>query len=333
MPNIETIDGYDYLVTGVIKLDNQHIDANKLFIDIYEANNYFNKQFENKERPYGYAYSLSAMLRRFSGTYFSPSLMTSYMCNPALCICSNLFYEDPTSPTRIGTIFHKILEVYYTQDKSKRNRDDIYKIAALQSVADNASRNKLNKFLDGFHSSYDYLVDEELDDTNLACKTELKFNDILEVQSIGAKLPIATKGFVDRLDYRSTGNYIIDYKTGNPNKNAVTFDGYLGSMILYKWGIETCYQTPVKSGYLMAPAKKQPWMQLDFSKEAEIEMYDRVNSFYERFNRDISTNVYEFTNKGFMYSGDGKAFKQIMNNDSVNSLISLKMLLGPTLQK
>jgi len=334
--NIITENGKDYLETYIAKLDNTHIDAAELFLDLYTAVKTIlkNKNAKNMTRDTiiqknEYGYNLQAIINRFSGTYTSPSMMKNYLTNPALSLASCTFAEaDVNAATSIGTTIHKILEEYYKLPANERSRDKLW-VLEEQLIEDGQNKDKLDEYISGYITSGDYLGGD-LDDTTLKCDTEHYGRTRIYIKELDYVLPLDTSYVVDRIDYRDDGIYIIDYKTGRPGPAAATFDGYLGSMLLYKWAIEQELGIKVKGAYLMCPGKKRkPYMELDMSLANQRSFIDTIEKFYKQFTRDAATRIYEYTDRGYFTTDEARAFKATMNDDNIQmAKIPVRVYVG-----
>jgi Protein of unknown function (DUF2800). len=256
--------GKDYLVTNVAKIDNFTIDANELFVDVMSTVKTILKKYNNKHKTKniaiynGYGYGLQSLLNRYSGDYFSPSFMKNYITNPALSLMSNFFTEQANDATAIGTTFHSILEEYYKLPKEERQRKKLYDLAE-QLIPENQDKDAVLEYINGYFDIKDYLHPrKELDDTQLECITEHKGRaNNLYIKRLNYTIPCAVSYIADRIDYRDDDVIILDYKTGHPSKESVTFDGYLGSMLLYKWAMEQELNgIEITKGYLICPGNK-----------------------------------------------------------------------------
>lgn len=337
---IITENGKDYLLTYVAKIDNTTIDANALFTDVQEAVSKIIKAYNNKHKTKnlaiykGYGSNLQSLLNRYSGDYFSPSFMKSYVEDPALLLMQNFFEEGANDATAIGTAFHKVLEDYYGLPGEERVRAKLYDIEA-QVLAENPDMDKaiLDEYVNGYFDIKDYLHPRsELDDKNLKCVTEHRGRaENLHVKRLNYTVPCAVSYVADRVDYRDKDVIILDYKTGHPESSAVTFDGYLGSMILYKWAMEQELNTEITKGYLICPGNtaSKKYMQLDYSLENEKKMMEKIERFYKSFMRDNRSREYEFTNTGYFTSEDAKKYRAVMNDNTIwMSKMPIKMYVG-----
>lgn len=328
-------DGKDYLVTYVAKVKNSLIDANKLFLDVKEAVDIIikgtNKEYGGKITylSKGYGSGLQSFLNRYSGDYFSPSFMKGYQANPALSIVQNFFAEQLSDATAIGSATHKVLEIYYLLPKEERKRDKLYEIC--KQIIPVEQQEKVMKYLTGYHDIKDYLHPRsELDDTTLECVTEHRGRaQNLYAKSIDYVLPCALSYVADRIDYRGKDVIILDYKTGTYRPEHSTFDGYLGSMILYKWAMEQELNTTITKGYLIYPGEKKKYYQLDYSKENEEKLAESIDKFYKKFISDKVSRQYEFTGDGYFNTADAMAFKEIMDDNTIwEAQLPMKIYIG-----
>lgn len=337
---IITENGKDYLLTYVAKIDNNTIDANALFVDVNDAVNKIIKSYNTKHKTRnlaiykGYGSNLQSLLNRFSGDYFSPSFMKGYKTNPALNLMANFFEEGANDATAVGTAFHSVLEQYYLLPGDERDRNKLWTIE--ESVLldhPGMDRTKLDEYITGYIDTKDYLHPRTaLDDKTLKCVTEHKGRiENLYARSIGYTVPCAVSYIADRIDYREDDVVILDYKTGHPDKSAATFDGYLGSMILYKWAMENELNTNITKGYLICPGNSasNKYLPLDYSEENEKKFADQIDRFYKNFMRDIRSREYTYTDAGWFTSNDAKQFRALMNDNTIwMSKIPIKIYIG-----
>lgn len=335
---IITENNKDYMVSYVAKIDNTTIDANALFIDVQELVSKIIKATNTKHKTKniaiynGYGSSLQSLLNRFSGDYFSPSFMKGYVSNPALNLMQNFFTEGVNDATAIGTAFHKVLEDYYLLPGEERKRSKLWELEE-NTLQPGMNKDTLDEYINGYVDIKDYLHPRKaLDDTTLKCVTEHRGRaNNLYAKSIGYTVPCAVSYVADRVDYRDSDVIILDYKTGHPTDEAVTFNGYLGSMILYKWAMEQELNTTITKGYLICPGNSasKKYMQLDYSKENEEKLADMIDSFYKNFMRDNRTREYTFTEEGYFTSEDAKKYREIMNDNTIwMSKIPVRMYIG-----
>lgn len=332
---IITEGGKDYLSTYVAKIDNHTIDANAMFMDIDEAIKKIVKAYNTKHKTKntaiynGYGSNLQFLSNRYNGDYFSPSFMKGYQSNPALMLMQNFFTEQANDATAIGTTFHKILEDYYNLPMEERSREKLWEIEVKDMLPDQ-DKKTLDAYIQGYIDSKDYLNPKEpLNDATLKCSTEHKGRANLHVKSIDYTLPCAVSYVADRIDYRGDDVVILDYKTGHPTSSAVTFEGYLGSMILYKWAIEQELNTCITKGFLICPGNADVYMPLDYSKENEEKFAHSIDVFYRAFMRGNRTREYEFTEIGYFTTEDSKQFKEIMRDNTLwMCKIPIKIYIG-----
>jgi len=335
---IITENGKDYLVSYIAKIDNSTIDANAFFADAKETVNNILKKYnsihktKNTYIAKGYGAPLQSMLSRFSGDYFSPSFMKSYVEDPALNLMANFFTEQANDATAIGTTFHSCMENYYNLPGEERVRSKLWEIEKSILPPDQ-DKEKVDEYIAGYIDVKDYLHPRSaLDDTKLNCVTEHRGRaNNLYVKSIGYTIPCAVSYVADRVDYRDSDVIILDYKTGHPKPEAATFNGYLGSMLLYKWAMEQELNTTINKGFLICPgnAPSQKYMELDYSKENEEKMAENIDRFYKNFMRDNRSREYVFTGEGYFTTDDAKQYKAIMMDNTIwMSKIPVKIYIG-----
>ena len=123
----------------------------------------------------------------------------------------------------------------------------------------------------------------------------------------------------------------MDYKTGHPDEEAVTFDGYLGSMILYKWAMEQELRKEITKGYLICPGNtpSKRYLKLDYSLENEKKLMEMVENFYTKFLKDKRSRQYDFTEEGYFTTADAKKYKEVMDDNTIwMSRLPLKIYIG-----
>lgn len=332
--------GKDYLISNIAKIDNTTIDANELFVDVMEATSDILKKYNNKHKTnniaiyQGYGSNLQSLLNRYSGDYFSPSFMKGYMSNPALNLMQNFFTEQANDATAIGTTFHAILEEYYKLPGEERQRNKLYDLADKMIPADQ-DKEAVLEYINGYVDIKDYLHPRKaLDDTTLNCVTEHRGRaNNLYIKRLDYTIPCAVAYVADRIDYRNKEVVILDYKTGHPTDEAATFNGYLGSMILYKWAMEQELGKEITKGYLICPGNQasKKYLQLDYSLENERKMAEMIDQFYKNFMRDNRYRTYEFTEDGYFTSEDSKNLKDIMDDSTLwMTKIPVKLYVGET---
>lgn len=328
----------DYLETFVVKEDNRTINANPFFVEAKEVLNEILKKTNSAHKTAftyiakGYGAPLQSLLARYSGDYFSPSFMKSYTEDPALNFMANFFIEGANDATAIGSTYHKIMEEYYKLPPEQRTRNKLWELE-LQYLGPDQDKSKVDEYVAGYFDIKDYLHPrKELDDTKLQCVTEHRGRATnLYVKSCGYTIPCAVSYVADRVDTRDGENIILDYKTGHPKDSAVTFDGYLGSMLLYKWAMEQELNCTITKGFLICPGNSasKKYMELDYSKENEEKMIEKIDRFYKNFCRDNRSRIYDFTGDGYFTSDDAKAYREIMNDNTLwSARIPVRLYIG-----
>lgn len=324
---IVTKNGIDYLESYVLKINNRKIDANKLFIDIEEAIQFIKKKHKITHKKLDkkfYGGNLQLFLNRFSGQVVSPSFFKSYTTNPALCLMSNFFSDSDDYYIQLGNLFHKFMENYYSLKKEDRNKENCIRLLKELNIAEEYKQAMLVMVKNYFNTeSYS---NKEL--TNV--EVEQYGSDFLYVESLDYTTPIKFSYVLDRVDFREDGIYLLDYKTSKNIGKGDTFDGYLASMLFYKWACEKKYNTELKGGYLVYPqVKDNMYVPLDFSKEKEIELVKKIDKFNTNFKKDARLKVFEFTDEGYFNSKDSKAFKDVMVDSlKYNYKIPVRLKIG-----
>lgn len=301
-------DGKKYLQTFIAKINNTTIDMSNFFEDIENARKALNKGKFIKKNEEGFI--LQQMMSRFSGDYFSPSMLSSYTENPAWAVLRNVFDQSGTSMyVEIGNAFHKTMEDYYSLDVSERNKQ------YADFIPETNYLNEVTTLCDNYSKMNDYLTNEPIDD-NFECMTEKYIKQRITIPAANYTLPFDISCMIDRLDKRKEGQFVIDYKTGRFKSTATSFDGYLSAMLLYKLAFEQHLNTEITGGWLCFP-KESVWAELDFSKENEKILAEKIVALNEKMSVDAKRRVYDFTNVGFFNNVRAKKFKNIMNDSSI----------------
>lgn len=317
MYTIEEKEGRKYFISSITKKGN-YIDCGKFFKELKEYNDEICKEqgVEHLDRNY----PSQKILNRFSGGYISPSMMKSYMTNPATCFIQAISPTVSSDYTEIGRSVHKCFEEFYNLDKKERD------ISKLDSILDEeikkfdqeSSRKQLQKYIDGYKNTMDYLDEtKELDHKNLDCYCEYFIKK--ELSPLGVKIPLPVYCVADRIDIRDGDLYITDYKTGFMRSDKLTsLDGYLGSMIMYKWACEADFGVPVKGAYLYTPGLVQKSWPLDISMANQSRYLERVLTFCDKFKKEAVNHVYEYIpDAGYFTSEPLKKFQEIMKKPGV----------------
>ena len=326
---IITKDNKDYLKTTILKVDNHLINTELFFSDLKECYAFLLQKHNKETLEEGdYGYNIQGTLNRLSGTYFSPSFMKTFRTNPANVIFNAVAKEEVKDATLLGTTVHKILEAYYLQPKDGRNRTDLLTFIDTYAI-EGQDKQAIKRYIEGYIQTQDYLApDKPLDDKTLDCFCEVRKKDNIYIPKFDIELPLPLSYVVDRVDVRDQGLYILDYKTGNQSIKSATFDGYLDSMILYKWGIEQEFGLPVLGGYLVTPGNADKYIPLDFSLVNESKTVEMVLTFYEQFKKCLDANFFPFTEKGYFTSSDMKMFKGIMGRKTDGEEIEVECYIG-----
>lgn len=327
--------GKDYLKTFVVKEKNSVLNAEPLFTHCELLLSKLVVAYNNKHKTrntqiyQGYGADIQSLVNRFSGDYFSPSFLKSYEANPALLLMGNFFKEEVNDATAIGTTFHAVMEDYYNLPQDERTRSKLFDLLD-KHIKEGQDREKLMQYVQGYYNIKDYLDPKKvLEDAKLDCVTEHRGREKLYVRSIDYTLPCAVSYVADRVDYRESGPVILDYKTGKPSPEWGTFEGYLGSMILYKWAMEQELNTDIERGFLIAPSAKKPYIEMDYSIDNQKKLAEIIDNFYTRFIADRKTRIYQYTDKGYFTSDDSKRFREVMNDNTLfNAIIPQKIYIG-----
>ena len=281
--------------TSITKIDNNSIYCGNFFKDLSNSN----------------SKTASSLLNRFSGEYFSASLLKSFLTNPAGCLYSYLCKDEATSATSIGSTFHKIMELFYnSEDRTIENLRKIYKEECEQEQLE-----PVGQYIKGYLDTADYLTHSKKDILNIKCDCEVKDKKEIFVPKFGITIPKLSY-VVDRIDTRPEGTFIVDYKTGYCTNKNTTFDGNLGQMILYKWAIEQQYDTEVKDVFLCSP-KFSKYYKCDCGEENQLQMIETITRFFSLLKVHNATMVYPYTDKGYFTNTQMKEFREIMNDDSL----------------
>ena len=303
--------GKKYLKTFVAKINNTTIDMSDFFEDVEKARQSLLVGNERYLRKDSCGFILQLMMNRFSGNYLSPSTLSSYTENPAWSVLRHIFDQSGvTKYIDIGNDFHKTMEDYYKLEIPKRHKQYTDFIPA-----DTKEREGVELLCNNYKNMNDYLYEAPISD-DFECETELKIRQNIIIPAANYTLPFDVSCIIDRLDKRKEGQFVIDYKTGKFKANAVTFDGYLSAMLLYKLAFEQHIETEINGGWLCFP-KDSEWAELDFSAENEKILAEKIAAFDEKTKIDAKRRVYDFTNIGFFNNPRALKFKNVMNDSNI----------------
>lgn len=327
---IITENGKDYLNTFFAKLDNKKIDATPFFIEMEECRQKILREYNKKNHTHfafidkdGYGGNIQSILNRFSGDYFSASFIKSYMTNPATCFYSMLIPDDSNTATDIGSTVHKILELYYSQDKELRTYELLDQIAS-KVIREDQDKDKIMSYINNYKLTKHYLG---ISDKELDCKCEFSGKSQIYIKEFGINLPTCAY-VIDRIDITPNGLYVIDYKTGAVTSKNTTFEGNLGQMILYKWVMEQHFNQEIKDVLICAPGLKK-YLKCDCGLENQKIMVDEIHKFFKKFRDDNSRRIYEYTDDGYFTSRALMEFREIMNDPTIRfAKIPVKVYIG-----
>ena len=270
--------------------ENGIINATQLYKDIED---FIQKEKEEKAKILGVDISqvklhrhhpLQHILNSTSGNYVSPTSMKSFEMCPAGYLYNKLVPEVKGSATSIGSIVHKIFEIFYSSDKEK-NEDLLYKCMNDICNENEQDISFVQPYIDGYINSYDYL---EKDKTSI--ETAGTFTTATEefikpvINPLGVSLNIPIYLLVDRIDVRKDGIYVLDYKTGlgDPNPYLLGENGYLPQMIFYKWGVEAEYQQKVNKVFLCLPgASTKKYVYTEMNVDSLVEQSKVIEKIFK----------------------------------------------------
>lgn len=315
MYKIEEVDGRTYFC-DYIKKKGKTIDCSEFFKHLEEYNNKLCKEqgVERLDRHH----PTQGLLNKFSGQYVSPSMIKGYMTNPAACFMQQVTPKTTNDITEIGRTVHKCLERFYNLSKEERDLSklDEFLDEEIGKFEQEKSRDILKKYIEGYKNTMDYLDEtKEFDSKNLDCYCEYFIK--CELNPFGVELPLPVYCVADRIDIRGSDIFVTDYKTGtylrDPKFLVSLDDGYLGSMIMYKWAVEKDLGMPVKRGFLYTPGLEKKIWELDFSLENQSKYLEKVILFCEKFKREAKTHIYEYIEgKGYFSTQSMKEFRDMM---------------------
>ena len=293
----ERLDG-TYFKSEIFKINNQYIDCYKLFEELKEI----------EEGEY--------IIRKYDGSYFSPSFLKSFTTNPAGSIISLFCKQEENEYLKIGTDCHLALEKFYSEGERTKER-------LMSLISEITSDYRAKNYISNYWDTKDYLKDYDDYDT-FKCDCELKGKSEIYIPKYNKKLPLCSY-IIDRIDYRKDKIFIVDYKTGQFNANTLTFDGYLAQMLLYKWITEELINKEIDGIYLCS-LKNKVYKKCDDSEENERKLIDIIDNFFEELNKNYTNKIYEWTDKGYFNSDELKKYRRLMNDENINKIpVELKL--------
>lgn len=319
--NIIKENGKRLLKTSVELVDN-YIDATKLFQDLQKVVDLDESNGVTIDRKH----PAKKLVNRFSGQYFSPTMMKGFNDCPASLVINALKPYTPSAVTEIGTTVHSILEQFYNLDGPERSYEnlDIITEKIIKEKGQEGVSKKILAYIEGFKETPDYLYpDKPMDHKNLDCYNELFVKG--DFKPLDVELPLTTYCLADRVDIRPEGIYLIDYKTGNYlDRSILGEDGYLYQMIAYKWGIEHEYGEKVSGCYLLIPGTKEKFVEVDVnSLEYQSKFIDKIFDFEKEFKDSAKTRRYEQKLKKYCNYCDLKQDCNVFNNKNENKTIDI----------
>ena len=290
----------------IVKIDNNHADFSPAIFAIYK---YLK---ENKSKK------LQKIIEKYSGVYFSPSLLRSFLENPAGCLFSELVEDSVSVYAEAGTITHQALEEYYRIPPFARQAHHLENIKnyKLNMIEDKHLYNLVNNYISNYFNVNDYLNGKLSIEDQLECDCELRIKDdlIINGENVGRCSCI-----IDRVDYRNGKVFIVDYKTGMMNSKKLTFDGYLSQLLIYKLLAEQELNESVSGTYICG-LKDKKYFELDCSKENENKLHKMINKFNNHIDKCHNSMIYNYTNKGFFNTPKMSAFRSIMTDTSLQNV-------------
>lgn len=211
----------------------------------------------------------SKIFNRFSGGYFSPTFVKSFMQCPAQTFINSCIPRSSSEILNFGSCVHKVFERIVREkiwdDKKRCLIVADEEINNFNVKAPNNINLLKTRYIDNFLSAKDY-VDESkpFDYDKVQMFPEEFFKDDLSVFDV----PLGSCfNLMDRVDVRDEGIFVIDYKTGVPPFNAQKkeefISSYINQMICYSWMIEKKYGVkprvfafiPYDGSYIEFPVK------------------------------------------------------------------------------
>ena len=275
-----------------VVLHDGKLDCSQLFADAKAIVDKEKEKLGVKRLDRGHM--LQHLINSTSAGYLSPTAMKSFMQCPANYVIQKVTPRDIRAATTIGSAYHKIMELWYSEDKENRTEDRIYAIADEFIKKENQEENKddIYYYIKNYLKSEDYLGGK-MKHEQLDCSTEQFFKSV--VYPLGVKLPAKVYCLVDRIDFRDDGIYVIDYKTGRGATNDYIINGYLPQMIFYKWVVEAEIGEKIKDVYLCSPGDSEnPYVKMNVNSLVEqSKVIDNCFEFLEQGRAMKKDRVYE----------------------------------------
>lgn len=198
---------------------------------------------EEVDKPYEERSTKSKIFNRFSGNYFSPTFVKSFMQCPAKAFISNCMPKETSEILNFGSCTHKVFENIIKEgcwSDEKKCFDIAETEANNYSIIDSNRKILKETYLPNFLNSNDYLnKNKKFPWDDVQCFTESFYKADLSIFDV----PLGSCfTLMDRLDIRDEGIFVIDYKTGkapfNSRKMSDFIDSYINQMTCYYWMIE-----------------------------------------------------------------------------------------------
>lgn len=171
--------------------------------------------------------------------HMSPSFILAWNRCPASTALDVLFPRpEETSALKVGSEVHRILERRYNPLSKTKVRD--------LTPAE-------NREVEQFIQAYDSIPDYNQGARSVEHETELEVKTT--VTPLGVKIDTPLKGVIDRLDIADNGVFVVDYKTA---RKPISSCKYLDQLTIYKWLIESEYDTDVADCYVASMYRDKP---------------------------------------------------------------------------
>ena len=302
------------MLYSTITQSGRQINASKFFKDLQDI--------VDKDKANGIEldrhHPAKKLINRFSGGYFSPSMIKGFNDCPAQQFYGSLMPWVGSDITAIGQSVHLIFQEFYNSKPEKRIFEnlDIITNDVIDKNNQEKQRKVIEMYVQGFKDTPDYLdISRPMDHKNLVCYNEL-FMKGEDCHPLGVKIPLPIYCLTDRLDFRDEGVYVIDYKTGTYlNPKISTMQGYAPQLMCYGWMSEALYGEKIKGAYLLIPGTKQKILEVKITGLQDQSMYiERIFKYKEDIQRIAKTRIFNEKTMQYCKSCKFNKYCNLANN-------------------
>ena len=275
---------------------------------------------------------ISKIYNRFSGKYWSPTHVKGFLDCPARCFGSSFIERKAQPYANLGSAIHEIYELivsggyWYDKNKCIEIMEDTIKKYELEEKDANLVR---TKYLPNFMNYTDYKDNSKkfdwINKEDIQCFTE-QFNKCDDFVIFDINLG-STYVLIDRIDVRSDGVYIIDYKSGYMKDRDHLINSYTDQLISYKWVVEKLYGIEVVGTLLYVPFNDIYVELPSNSLSLQSKLVEKVSRYYEEAARSSETFSFRASKNSNCNYCEFKEFCPQFNGDATNEKFNIPTML------